>query len=620
MSHSPLINSPTHDQYTNNEKSESNNANNEVFLDIDDEVHIFGIKPHAPREDISIPVIEAFEKMKPHSNFSISNLLWVMLIGLWVSIGFFLTSLLFFLTGFYYKNGIYCLKIAKMCLFPFGKYLYREGKKTQTNHIMNKVLWVVFFPLYGIPSIIGSVVSWESVYFIPMSKILMQIIGQCFSENPEELNIGTLVNHNPINGHFPLILCETSGSWIYFRYTILSFEVLYINMFPLVILALVCGYLNVKGTILDDCLFGTFVSLFGAVPCAYVIGICVDDLSKQLGIIVGSIINALFLGLVELLLYYFSLKVGLTSVVRAAVTGAFLMNLLIIPGVAMLAAGLKWKEIILNKKAQAISGTYLLLAIIMVLFPSVFYNIHSHYNQTCQKCQMNNSSIGVQFNCSMCSNQGIQNIDKDPVYSLYAKPLNNIMAFLMPLVYILGVVFSVKTHPHIFVGHSNDEHEAEIPTSIAIVTLIIATILFSIMAHIMTEKIPHAIEQLKLSERFVGLIFYTLIPNAAEYINSIKFALNGNLGLSMELGNQAAILTALIEMPALVLLSIILYNNGLTSELFTLIFPMIDIFCIIIAVFLRNSILGEKSVNYSTGASFLIIFFLISVVYYFDVF
>jgi Ca2+/H+ antiporter len=39
-------------------------------------------------------------------------------------------------------------------------------------------------------------------------------------------------------------------------------------------------------------------------------------------------------------------------------------------------------------------------------------------------------------------------------------------------------------------------------------------------------------------------------------MNAIKFAVNGKIGLAMEIGNQGATLTALIEMPALVLMSI----------------------------------------------------------------
>jgi Ca2+:H+ antiporter len=196
-----------------------------------------------------------------------------------------------------------------------------------------------------------------------------------------------------------------------------------------------------------------------------------------------------------------------------------------------------------------------------------------------------------------------------------------VMAAIMPIIYIIGVVFSLKTHANIYEVAPDAPHEhgpaGEMPRLLALAILIVSTVVFSLMAHVITEKIPGVIDSLQLSQRFVGLVFYTLIPNAAEYMNAIKFALNGNIGLSMEIGNQGAILTALVEMPALVLVSYIVHLIANTG-MFTLIFPLIDVFCVIIAVLLRNSILTDKTVNYFTGLSFLLIFALIAVVYFWE--
>jgi Ca2+:H+ antiporter len=193
----------------------------------------------------------------------------------------------------------------------------------------------------------------------------------------------------------------------------------------------------------------------------------------------------------------------------------------------------------------------------------------------------------------------------------------------MPVLYVLGVVFSLKTHAHIYEPAGGEHHEAGPGAAMskwtALVILVASTLVFSLMAHVITDKIPEVIDQLHLSERFVGLVFYTLIPNAAEYMNAVNFALHGNVGLSMEIGNQGAILTACIEMPALVLMSYIVHKiQG--SSMFTLVQPLMDVCVIIIAVLLRNSILEDKTVNYFTGTSFLIIFLLIAFVYFFDSF
>jgi Ca2+:H+ antiporter len=416
----------------------------------------------------------------------------------------------------------------------------------------------------------------------------------------------------------------------------MSFEVAYLNFIPCIILGGISVFFG-EDTAMGNSMFGSLMGIFGAVPCAYLIGICVDDLSHQLGLVLGAILNSVFLTIVELILYYFSLERGLHDVVRAAVTGAFLMNLLIIPGFGMLAAGLKWSEVVLNKRSQSISGTFLLLSVLAVLFPSVFYHAHATTNYSCQDCNfthIHNFSSNMEglifpedftadMNCTGCNMTEFKEMDEDQIYKQYGLPLMGIMAGAMPIIYILGVVFSLKTHAHIYEPDKDAPHEhgpaGQMSKKTAMIILILSTLVFSGMAHVITEKIPGLIDELHLSGRFVGLVFYTLIPNAAEYMNAVKFAVNGNIGLSMEIGNQGAILTALIEMPALVLLSFVM-NKISGSVMFTLVFPMIDIFCVIIAVLLRNSILLERSINYFTGTSFLIIFALISVVYFFEVF
>jgi calcium/proton exchanger cax len=124
-------------------------------------------------------------------------------------------------------------------------------------------------------------------------------------------------------------------------------------------------------------MFGSLLSILGVIPCAYLISICADDLSHQLGLDLNSVL----LTIAELILYWVSLEEeGLADIVLAAITPAFLMNLLIVPGFGMLAAGLKWSEAVLNKRSQMISGTFLLLSVLAVLFPSVFCYAHPTTN------------------------------------------------------------------------------------------------------------------------------------------------------------------------------------------------------------------------------------------------
>jgi Ca2+:H+ antiporter len=302
------------------------------------------------------------------------------------------------------------------------------------------------------------------------------------------------------------------------------------------------------------------------------------------------------------------------------------MNLLVIPGLSMFAAGIKWKEVKLNRKVQSVSGTFLFLAIVAIFFPRVFYNIYKRGDLICQQCNGVNGIFRVTsgqsgLNCTLCSLTNAPELDDDPVYKSMAKPLMYTASVLMPIVYGVGLFFSLHTHKYIydqFEAEQEGEDSAEtMSTWVCIIILLVSCVIFSIVCEIVTDVMPAAITAMNLTERFVGLVFYTLIPAVAEFMNAVRFALEGNMGLSLEIGNQGAMVVSLIQMPVLVLISIFI-GDGTAQGSFTLMFDLIDVFAIIISVLLRNFMLMENSINYFTGFAFLIIFALIAVVYYFD--
>lgn len=76
-----------------------------------------------------------------------------------------------------------------------------------------------------------------------------------------------------------------------------------------------------------------------------------------------------------------------------------------------------------------------------------------------------------------------------------------------------------------------------------------------------TEKLVNVLEPtlkiIGLKESFVGVTVVAIVPSTAELVNSIKFAMEDNIALSMEVGSAYAVQTALIQVPALVIFSAI---------------------------------------------------------------
>jgi Ca2+:H+ antiporter len=83
----------------------------------------------------------------------------------------------------------------------------------------------------------------------------------------------------------------------------------------------------------------------------------------------------------------------------------------------------------------------------------------------------------------------------------------------------------------------------------------------------------------------------------------------------MEIGMVSAIQIALLQIPVLVGLSALIFQNN-PEYTFTLIFPQLDLFTIIFAVIILNYVTIDGNTNYFTGAS-LIIVYLLSVAAFF---
>lgn len=601
----------THQQYQNIPRSSSFTHEGSV---------VFGVKPRTtPSHPFRPPPLA--DHM---SYFSIPNILWTLLVGWWLAIFSMILGLVMCLTIFGWRIGLRLFKFGIFIAYPFGYYAYYD-KTPKPNLFVQSVFYFFASLILVIPCLIGSLVSWELLFYIPMAKFLIKSLKVLFKDF-YRLKFGRLIHHNPKPGRFPALLTYRCGSFMYFRYSLFEMEAVYLNLFPFVLMSLYLGYLAPDGSCLKEPITSTFISIIATIPCMYVIGVCTEIISGRAGLVLGSLINAGFTGLVELILFYFSIKKGLAEVVRAAVTGAFLMNLLVIPGLSMLSAGIKWKEVKLNRQVQSVSGTILFLAIVAVFFPAVFYNLYEHKTIVCDVCNGVSGRFYVlldsSINCTQCDLSRLDNLDYDESYTTMARPLMYTVSFLMPIVYGVGLFFSLKTHKYIYDQFEQEqageeETSGRLKTWVCVIILLVSCVLFSIVCEILTDVMPETIEKIGLTERFVGLVFYTLVPAVAEFMNAIRFALEGNMGLSLEIGNQGAMVVSLIQMPALVLMSAIIGMSS-ANESFTLMFEMIDVFAVIISVLLRNQMLMENSINYFTGFAFLVIFLLISVVYYFD--
>merc|ERR1719460_3253261 len=127
-------------------------------------------------------------------------------------------------------------------------------------------------------------------------------------------------------------------------------------------------------------------AVFGAnfmaiVPLASILGQATEALSAHTGQLVGGLLNATFGNAVEMIMCIQAVKLGLISVVQGNLLGSVLSNLLLVLGMAIVAAGMMRKSQEFNAQGAAANMTCQLVASISVCLPTCFAYVSGSTDQ-----------------------------------------------------------------------------------------------------------------------------------------------------------------------------------------------------------------------------------------------
>ncbi|KAL7979846.1 hypothetical protein Chor_008184 [Crotalus horridus] len=288
------------------------------------------------------------------------------------------------------------------------------------------------------------------------------------------------------------------------------------DLLPLVIVTLTLGYAD-KHNYYTSSVTKFTLALLSIMPLSYYIGMAIASISAQSNFAVGAVVNATFGSITELTFYITALIKGAREknrcyeeIVKSALTGTLLGCVLFIPGLCMVIGGIRHQEQRFNSRSAGISSALLFL------------------------------SVG----------DGEQ---RDSVLQPYRVTA-----------YFIGLIFTLKTHSHIYDIHISDchmpghHHSAVVHWSRwrAVVILLVATLGMSACADLATEHIGPILNNSPVSQYFIGVTVLAMVPEIPELINGIQFALQNNLSLSIEIGNCIAVQVCMLQIPILVLFTV----------------------------------------------------------------
>ncbi|WP_204486699.1 calcium/proton exchanger [Archangium primigenium] len=317
------------------------------------------------------------------------------------------------------------------------------------------------------------------------------------------------------------------------------------------------------------------------VPLARLMGEATEVISHKLGSGLGGLMNASFGNAAELIIALAALRSGQLDVVKASITGAILGNVLLVLGASILIGGLKFPRQTFNPTAAMSGMSMMFLALVSLVIPDLFH--------------------------------AFQGPAADPILF----PMSVTIAVILLVVYGLSLLFSLKTHAHLYAGEAHGEGaEEELPTwstKKATGVLLAATLGVVVVAEFLVHAIEAAIQTFGFTHTFVGVIIIAIVGNAAEHSTAILMALKNKMDLAFNIAIESSKQIALFVAPVLVLVSILLDP----SRHLTLDFTHMEVLGIGVSVGAATLIGMDGESNWLEGVMLLGVYAILGVAFFF---
>ncbi|KAK2190954.1 hypothetical protein NP493_64g05033 [Ridgeia piscesae] len=471
--------------------------------------HMFGFRkwkshiskrPLADRSDIVKELYADSEHITTEdiSNISTGNVLYVVLFGWWIAIGYLLVAVLMAVSIVGWRYSSFCWKLACYFIWPFGKYLYKNVPRElivvtnqynarsqdlsrssvdetsplyprgqQQSSLAETGFWDTFqnrpqsytWLVLGLPTVcllhsLAFLLSWLTVIFIPVAKVNLKTIKKVLLMPPELLTVTRSSMDSELTHSAIILYTYQAMNVYYYKYSVDGLNVIPLNLFIVVVAALSLEYLDKDGHYASK---GTkfTLSLIAIIPLAYYIAMVISSISAQTNFAVGAVLNASFGSIVELILYETALvkdiamkTVCYNHLVKAALIGTLLATTMLIPGLAMVIGGLKHRTQRFNPQSVGVSATLMFISVTAVFAPTIFSRAHS--SLTCHRCDnvTRNSSSSDNgtwgLSCRDCTYEMFE--EGSELYRNHVMPVVYTCVLILGLSYIIGLIYSLKTH------------------------------------------------------------------------------------------------------------------------------------------------------------------------------
>jgi Ca2+:H+ antiporter len=329
----------------------------------------------------------------------------------------------------------------------------------------------------------------------------------------------------------------------------------------------------------------------GIIPLASLMGEATENLAERTGPTWGGLLNATFGNAAELIIGIIAVSKGLTDVAKASLTGSILGNLLLVGGGAMLVGGWGRERQQFSRASVEASAGLLVVAVAAMLFPAIF-----HFSFLQHDTLLIKHESGISVGASV----------------------------ILLLVYGLGLLFTLRTHSHIF--SPEPAQSPEDPAGFSggwsvrksVVMLLIASTAVAFLSEMLVGSVEQMAHHLGWNQIFVGVILLAIVGNAAEHSTALMLARRNDMDTAMTIVFQSGLQIALFVTPALVLLSEALAALKIgEAKPMNLVFSPLEVVAVFISVIVVMTLCRNGESNWFEGTLLMAVYAILAITFFY---
>jgi Ca2+:H+ antiporter len=303
---------------------------------------------------------------------------------------------------------------------------------------------------------------------------------------------------------------------------------------------------------------------------ASLVGRSVEQLGDQFGAGATGVLQSALGNLPELFICIFSLKAGLVDVVRAALVGSILANLLLVLGLAFVVGGLRHGTQKLGSERARTIVVLMLLSVAAWVIPSLAHFVHAPASEHEQTFSM-------------------------------------LVSIVLLGLFALSLPFSLRRESGADAGEPVGHGTPRWPMWLALVLLAVSAAAAAFVSDWFVVALQPTMDSVGISEAFAGLVVVAIAGNAVENVVGVQLAAAGHSQYAFSIVLNSPIQIALVLAPVLVIVSQLFMATTLTLVLS----PMLVV-SLLLAIVLAGFIAFDGESTWLEGASLVALYGIIA--------